>query len=98
MMAEKKSVKIDKTAPAAKPKAAAAAKPMAASGTASKRTEPKKPTAKKTAPLLSVDQLEKEIRAQALKVYENRQAKGLAGDELSDWLEAEVVIKKKFKL
>ncbi len=57
------------------------------------------PAAKaKAAPALSVDQLEKEIRTQAQKVYENRQAKGLAGDELSDWLEAEVVIKKKYKL
>lgn len=58
----------------------------------------KKTAAKKASPALSVDQLEKEIRAQAQKVYENRQAKGLAGDELSDWLAAEVVIKKKYKL
>ncbi|MDX9784546.1 MAG: hypothetical protein RBT72_07335 [Spirochaetia bacterium] len=85
-MAEKKSEKVEKKAPVSKAKTAA--KPKAAD----------KAAAKKTAPALSVDQLEKEIRAQAQKVYENRQAKGLAGDELSDWLEAEVVIKKKYKL
>jgi hypothetical protein len=54
--------------------------------------------AKKAAPILGVDQLEREIRAEAQKVYENRRAKGLPGDELSDWLEAEIVIKKKYRL
>ncbi len=57
-----------------------------------------KTTPKRAASMLSVDQLEKEIRAEAQKVYENRRAKGLAGDELSDWLEAEIIIKKKHRL
>jgi ribosome-binding protein aMBF1 (putative translation factor) len=87
-MTEKKTVKAEKTAPVAKTKAT-----VKTAGALKKTT-----AVKKTAPVLSVDQLEKEIRAQAQKVYENRQAKGLSGDELSDWLEAEIVIKKKYKL
>jgi hypothetical protein len=31
-------------------------------------------------------------------VYEERRAKNVAGDELSDWLKAEIVIKKKYNL
>ncbi len=89
-MAEKKTVKAEKAAP----KAASKAAPK----TTSKAALTVTPKVKNTSPRLSVEQLEKEIRAEAQKVYENRQAKGLAGDELSDWLEAEVVIKKKFKL
>lgn len=89
-MAEKKTVQTEKAAPKAANKAAPK--------TASKAGLKAAPKAKKTSPKLSVEQLEREIRAEAQKVYENRQAKGLSGDELSDWLEAEVVIKKKFKL
>lgn len=85
-MAEKKTVKSEKITPKAAPKTTPKAAPKDA------------PKAKQASPRLSVEQLEKEIRTEAQKVYENRQAKGLAGDELSDWLEAEVVIKKKFKL
>ncbi len=89
-MVEKKTVKAEKAAP----KAAFKAAPKTASKAALTAT----PKVKKTSPRLSVEQLEKEIRAEAQKVYENRKAKGLPGDELSDWLEAEVVIKKRFKL
>lgn len=50
------------------------------------------------APTISVELLEKEIRAEAQKVYEARRAKNEPGDEVSDWVKAEVVIKKKYKL
>jgi hypothetical protein len=38
--------------------------------------------------------LDGEIRATAQKIYEKRCAQGRKGDELSDWLEAEKMVKK----
>ena len=89
-MAQKRAEKTEKVVAPAKSKGA----PKKA---AVWKTAPKT-TPKRAASMLSVDQLEREIRAEAQRVYENRRAKGLAGDELSDWLEAEVVIKKKHRL
>ena len=86
-MAEKKTVKTGTR------KVVSRASP----GTAAEKVA-KKAAPRKTAPILAVDQLEREIRAEAQKVYENRRAKGLSGDELSDWLEAEIVVKKKYRL
>ena len=91
-MAEKKAEKTGTR------KVVSKASPGAAAEAAAKKTAPKKTAHAKAAPILGVDQLEREIRAEALKVYENRRAKGIQGDELSDWLEAEVVIKKKYRL
>jgi hypothetical protein len=42
--------------------------------------------------------VEEEIRTIAGTIYTERKAKGLAGDELSDWLKAEAMIKAKHKL
>jgi hypothetical protein len=47
---------------------------------------------------LTPDILEKEIRAAAQKVFEQRKERHLDGDALSDWLKAEVEVKKKHKL
>lgn len=74
--------KTVKTAPKAAPKVA----PKAAEKTTVK------------APKVTVEILEKEIRAAAQDVYKERRAKNQAGDELSDWLKAEIVIKKKYGL
>lgn len=41
--------------------------------------------------------LTEEIRAEAQKIYENRLAKHLEGDESSDWLKAEAKIMKRHK-
>ena len=42
--------------------------------------------------------LTEEIRAEAQKIYEIRQAKHLEGDENTDWLKAEAKINKQRKL
>jgi len=44
------------------------------------------------------DAIEREIRAAAQRIFEDRQAKGLDGDEVSDWVRAEAEVKKKHKL
>jgi len=41
--------------------------------------------------------LTEEIRAEAQKIYEDRLAKNLTGDESSDWLKAEAKIMKRHK-
>jgi len=41
------------------------------------------------------DGRDEEIRAMAKKIYQERLAEGRAGDELSDWLEAEKRVKAK---
>ena len=46
----------------------------------------------------SPDQLKEEIRKTAQRIYSERQAKRMAGDELSDWLTAEAKVKAKHKL
>ncbi len=73
----------EKKAPKAAPKATPKAAPKATP---------------KAAPAMTVEILEKEIRAEAQRVFEERRAKNQAGDEVSDWLKAEVIIKKKYKL
>jgi hypothetical protein len=65
---------------------------------AAKAAEKPKAAVASKAPAISVELLEKEIRAEAQKVYEARRAKNEPGDEVSDWIKAEVVIKKKYKL
>jgi len=82
-MAEKKT---------AKPTAKAAPK------VAAKVPAKKVGTTTTEAPKLTVEVLEREIREAAQKVFQERRAKNEAGDELSDWLKAEIVIKKKYKL
>lgn len=78
----------------------AASKPAAAKAVSKKATTSAKPavTQKQAAPKITVQELEREIRAEAQKVYEARRAKGGAGDELADWLQAEKVVKQKYKL
>jgi hypothetical protein len=46
----------------------------------------------------SLEELQNEIKAAAEIIYAERQAKNQAGDELSDWLKAEVKVKAKYKL
>ena len=41
--------------------------------------------------------LTEEIRAEAQRIYDNRQAKHLNGDENTDWLEAEAKINKQYE-
>jgi hypothetical protein len=55
-----------------------------------------KKTTTAEAPTLEV--LQSEIKAVAETIYTERQAKHQEGDELSDWLKAEVKVKAKYKL
>jgi hypothetical protein len=57
---------------------------------------PQKKTVK-TAKVPSSELIEEEIRAMAKSIYAEREAKGLEGDELSDWLKAEALVKAKYK-
>jgi hypothetical protein len=57
---------------------------------------PQKKTVK-TAKATSSELIEEEIRAMAKSIYAEREAKGLEGDELSDWLKAEALVKAKYK-
>jgi len=58
-----------------------------------KKKEPKIPLAKP-----SLETLQEEIRKTAAEVYQGRMAAHRSGDELSDWLQAEKEVKKRFKL
>jgi uncharacterized protein YcbX len=82
-MAEKKT---------AKPTAKAA--PKAAAKIPAKKVD----TTATEVPKLTVEVLEREIREAAQKVFQERRTKNEAGDELSDWLKAEIIIKKKYRL
>ena len=46
----------------------------------------------------SAQTMEAETRLAAQRIFEERRAKGLEGDEVSDWLEAEAEVKKRHKL
>lgn len=60
---------------------------------------PQKKTVKtaKTVKAPPPELIEEEIRTMAKSIYAERAAKGLEGDELSDWLKAEAVVKAKYK-
>jgi hypothetical protein len=61
---------------------------------------PQKKTVKtsKSVEAPSPELIDKEIRTMAGSIYAERAAKGLEGDELSDWLQAEAFVKAKHKL
>lgn len=46
----------------------------------------------------SPEDLERETRNAAQRIFNDRQARNLDGDEVSDWLAAEAEIKQKYKL
>ena len=48
--------------------------------------------------LVQTVELTQEIRTEAQKIYENRKAKHLEGDEDSDWLKAEAKVAQKHKI
>ena len=59
----------------------------------------KKPSpAKKAAPRPTLEKLQAEIKAKAHQVYLERASRGEPGDELSDWLRAEAMVKKVYGL
>jgi hypothetical protein len=60
--------------------------------------EKKEAKEKSKAKAPSRDELEAEIRAAAQRIFDERRAKGLAGDEVADWLAAEAEVTKKHKL
>jgi len=84
-MAEKKAKVVESPKKAAPAKQATPAKPAVPAQSAST-----KPT--------SVGDIEAETRAAAQRIFEERQKRHLAGDEVSDWLAAEAEVKKKHKL
>lgn len=59
----------------------------------------KKPSrAKKSETRPTLDQLQKEISAKAHQIYHERASRGEPGDNLSDWLRAEALIKSIYNL
>ncbi len=44
------------------------------------------------------EELFEEIRAVAFQIFEARQARGAAGDEITDWLDAEAQVRAKYGL
>jgi hypothetical protein len=47
---------------------------------------------------MTLEDYEKEVRETAQKIYSERSSKNEKGDELSDWLLAESIVKTKHKL
>lgn len=56
------------------------------------------PTKKTVQAAPSPEKMKEEIRAMAQRIFSERQARHLSGDELSDWLAAEAKVKAKHKL
>jgi hypothetical protein len=57
---------------------------------------PQKKKADAVVPTLA--QVQEEIKTLAQELYRERAAKGITGDELSDWLQAEGRVKAKYRL
>lgn len=47
---------------------------------------------------ISLDQFLDEIKITAYSLYEERMRKGIQGNDFDDWLKAEEIIKKKYKI
>lgn len=56
----------------------------------------KKLSGKSAAPAPRLEDLINEIKARAFDLYLDRQRKGVAGNEINDWNQAEKDIKKKY--
>ncbi|MBN1882291.1 MAG: DUF2934 domain-containing protein [Deltaproteobacteria bacterium] len=67
---------------------------MAKQAAKTKAATPKKPARKK----VDLGEFLEEIRARAHEIFEQRTRDGISGDDLSDWLQAEAEIKKKYKI
>jgi hypothetical protein len=69
---------------------------------APKKTTPKKTTRKTTPKKKSgpsdISEVLDEIREKAFEIFNHRQANNIPGDELNDWIQAEKLIREKYKL